>query len=44
MDKDPKRREPEIMPPVPQVDPGGSVPEIPSDSVPKKTVPIRGEN
>ena len=44
MDKEPKRQEPEIMPPVPQVEPGRSVPEIPPDNMPEKKAPIRGEN
>jgi hypothetical protein len=42
MDKEPKRQEPEIMPPRPQVEPGRSVPEIPPDNdVPQKTTPAR---
>jgi hypothetical protein len=44
MDKEPKRQEPEIMPPRPQVEPGRSVPEIPPDNdVPEKTTPVREE-
>ena len=44
MDKAPKRQEPEIMPPVAQVEPGGSVPEIPPDNLPEKRTPTRGED
>ena len=44
MDKEPKRQEPEIMPPRPQIEPARSVPEIPPDNdVPEKTTPVRGE-
>ena len=44
MDEEPKRQEPEILPPVPQVEPGRSTPEIPPDrDVPEKNVPIRAE-
>ena len=44
MDKEPKRQEPEILPLVPHVEPGRSVPEIPPDNMPEKTAPLRGEN
>jgi hypothetical protein len=44
MDKEPKRQEPEIMPPRPQIEPARSVPEIPPDNdVPEKTTPVQGE-
>jgi hypothetical protein len=44
MDKEPKRQEPEIMPPQPQIEPARSVPEIPPDNdVPEKTTPVQGE-
>ena len=44
MDQEPKRQEPEIMPPRPQAEPGRSVPEIPPNDVPEKTSPVQGEN
>jgi hypothetical protein len=41
---DPKRQEPEIMPPVPITEPQRSTPEIPADKdVPEKNSPTRGE-
>jgi hypothetical protein len=41
---DPKRQEPEIMPPVPNTEPRRSTPEIPADKdAPEKTSPARGE-
>ena len=44
MNKEPKRQEPEIMTPRPQVEPGRNVPEIPPDNdVPEKTTTVRGE-
>ena len=43
MDEEPKRQEPEILPPVPQVEPGRSTPEIPPEDVPAKSVPIQAE-
>ena len=44
MDEAPKRQEPEILPPVPRVEPGRSMPEIPPDKgVPEKSVPTQGE-
>jgi hypothetical protein len=44
MDKEPKRQEPEIMPPRPQVEPRRSVPEVPPDNdVPEKTSPVQGQ-
>jgi hypothetical protein len=44
MDQEPKRQEPEILPPVPQAEPGRSMPEIPPDKdVPEKSVPTQGE-
>jgi hypothetical protein len=43
MDEEPKRQEPDILPPVPQVEPGRSMPEIPPDKgVPEKSVPTQG--
>jgi hypothetical protein len=45
MDNDPKRQEPEIMPPVPDVVPERSVPEIPPDKdAPEKKGPIQDAN
>jgi hypothetical protein len=45
MDDEPKRVEPEIIPPVPETEPGRSAPEIPPDKdAPEKNGPIRGEN
>ena len=44
MDKEPKRQEPEIMPPMmPRGEPARSVPEIPPDNAPEKSTPVRGE-
>ena len=44
MDEEPKRQEPEILPPVPQVEPGRSMREIlPDKGVPEKSVPTQGE-
>ena len=44
MDKEPKRQEPEIMLPRPQVEPRRSAPENPPDNhVPEKTTPVQGE-
>jgi len=43
MDDEPKKQEPEIMPPVPKVAPGRNAPEIPPDKdAPEKNVPIQG--
>lgn len=43
MDGEPKRQEPEIMPPVPEVAPGRRAPEIPPNKdTPEKNVPIQG--
>jgi hypothetical protein len=45
MDDEPKRQEPEIMPPVPNVVPGRSAPEIPPDKdTPEKKSPIEDAN
>jgi hypothetical protein len=45
MDNEPKRQQPEIMPPVPQEAPTRAVPEIPADKdAPEKISPVRGEN
>jgi hypothetical protein len=45
MDNEPKRVEPEITPPVPETEPGRSVPEIPPDKdALEKNGPLRGEN
>jgi hypothetical protein len=44
MDSEPKRQEPEIMPPVPEVEPARNVPEIPPDKdAPEKKSPIQAE-
>jgi hypothetical protein len=44
MDGEPKKQEPEIMPPVPEVEPGRNMPEIPPDKdAPDKKSPIRAE-
>jgi hypothetical protein len=44
MNDEPKIQEPEIMPPVPEVEPERSVPEIPSDKdVPEKKGPVQAE-
>ncbi len=43
MDNEPKRPQPEIMPPVPNVQPEREVPEIPPDKdAPEKNSPERG--
>jgi hypothetical protein len=43
MDNEPKRQEPEIMPPAPIEEPQRGLPEIPSDKdAPEKKGPIRG--
>jgi hypothetical protein len=45
MDDEPKRREPEIVPPVPNVVPERNVPEIPPDKdAPEKKGPVRDGN
>jgi hypothetical protein len=45
MDDQPKRQEPEIMPPAPQVEPQRDRPEIPADKdAPEKESPTRGES
>jgi hypothetical protein len=45
MNNEPKRQEPEIMPPVPKGEPERLVPEIPPDKdAPERKTPIRGEN
>jgi hypothetical protein len=42
MDDNPKKQEPEIMPPVPQVEPERGVPEIPPDKdAPEKEAPTK---
>ena len=42
MDNEPKRQEPDIPPPVPQIEPDRSVPEIPPDKdTPEKKGPVR---
>ena len=42
MNVEPKKQEPEIMPPVPEVEPGRNVPEIPPDKdAPEKKGPLR---
>jgi hypothetical protein len=44
MNGEPKKQEPEIMPPVPQVEPERNVPEIPLDKdVPEKKGPTQAE-
>jgi hypothetical protein len=44
MDGEPKKQEPEIMPPVPGVEPERDIPEIPPDKdAPEKKSPIRAE-
>jgi hypothetical protein len=43
MDGEPKRQEPEIMPPVPNTVPGRSVPEIsPDKDAPERKGPTQG--
>ena len=42
MDNEPKRQEPDIPPPVPQIEPDRGVPEIPPDKdTPGKKGPVR---
>jgi hypothetical protein len=44
MADEPKKQEPEIMPPVPQEEPQRNVPEIPPDKdAPEKEAPIRAQ-
>ncbi|HWY74118.1 MAG TPA: hypothetical protein VN281_00795 [Verrucomicrobiae bacterium] len=44
MSGEPKKQEPEIMPPVPEVEPERNVPEIPPDKdVPEKKGPTQAE-
>ena len=44
MNGEPKKQEPEIMPPVPEVEPERNAPEIPPDKdAPEKKSPIRSE-
>jgi hypothetical protein len=44
MGGEPKKQEPEIMPPVPQVEPQRNVPEVPPDKdAPEKKSPIQAE-
>lgn len=44
MNDEPKRQEPEIMPPVPEVEPERRAPEIPPDKdAPDKNAPTREE-
>jgi hypothetical protein len=44
MNGEPKKQEPEIMPPAPEVEPERNVPEIPPDKdAPEKTGPIQAE-
>ena len=44
MNGEPKKQEPEIMPPVPEVEPERNVPEIPPDKdVPEKKGPVQAE-
>jgi hypothetical protein len=43
MGNEPKRQEPEIMPPVPEVEPERRIPEIPPDKdTPEKQSPVKG--
>ena len=43
MGNESKRQEPEIMPPVPEVEPKRSIPEIPPDKdAPEKQSPVKG--
>jgi hypothetical protein len=43
MGNEPKRQEPEIMPPVPEVEPERRIPEIPPDKdAPEKQSPVKG--
>jgi hypothetical protein len=42
---EPKRQQPEIMPPVPKTEPQRGVPEIPPDKdAPEKSSPTKGED
>jgi hypothetical protein len=42
---DPKRQQPEIMPPLPMTEPQRGVPEIPPDiDAPEKSSPTKGED
>jgi hypothetical protein len=44
MNGEPKKQDPEIMPPVPEVEPERNVPEIPPDKdAPEKKRPIQSE-
>jgi hypothetical protein len=44
MNGEPKKQEPEIMPPVPEVEPERNVPEIPPDKdAPEKKGPVQAE-
>jgi hypothetical protein len=44
MNGDPIKQEPEIMPPVPEVEPERNAPEIPPDKdAPEKKSPVRSE-
>jgi hypothetical protein len=44
MNDEPKKQEPEIMPPLPEVEPERNLPEIPLDKdVPEKKGPIQAE-
>jgi hypothetical protein len=44
MNGEPKKQEPEIMPPVPEVEPPRTVPEIPPDKdAPEKKGPIHAD-
>jgi hypothetical protein len=44
MNGEPKKQEPEIMPPLPDVEPEQNIPEIPPDKdVPEKRGPIQAE-
>ena len=44
MNGEPKKREPEITPPVPEVEPERNILEIPPDKdAPEKKAPVRGE-
>jgi hypothetical protein len=45
MDNEPRRQDPEIMPPVPNVVPERSTPEIPADKdAPEKKGPVQDAN
>jgi hypothetical protein len=44
MNGEPKKQEPEIMPPAPEVEPERNLPEIPPDKdAPEKKGPVRAE-